>query len=79
MPKESAYFKVDNLKGKRDMKMIKQELDSLSGVISVSVNQNKQRVAVDFDNTGVDCSKLENKMSSLGFVISESFSEEHIM
>lgn len=79
MPKESAYFTVDNLSGKHDSKLIKQQLDTFPGVISVSVNQQRKRIAVDFDNTGVDCSKLKNKINDLGFDVSESTSEEHIM
>lgn len=79
MPKESAYFTVNNLSGKHDSKIIKQQLDTFPGVISVSVNQQSKRVAVDFDNTGVDCDKLKNKISTMGFVVSAQTSEEHIM
>jgi len=79
LPKESAYFTVNNLSGKHDTKIIKQQLDTFPGVISVSVSQQKKCVAVDFDNTGVDSDRLEKKMNELGFEVSASKSEEHIM
>ncbi|HEX3037616.1 MAG TPA: heavy metal-associated domain protein [Oscillospiraceae bacterium] len=79
MPKESAYFIVNNLSGKHDTKVIKQQLDTFPGVISVSVSQQKKCVAVDFDNTGVNSERLEKKMNDLGFEVTESKSEEHIM
>ena len=53
MSKESAYFKIENLNGQHGSKQIKRELDTLKGVISVSVNTENHRVAVDFDSTGV--------------------------
>lgn len=79
MPKESAYFIVNNLSGKHDTKVLKQQLDTFPGVISVSVSQQKKCVAVDFDNTGVNSDKLEKKICELGFDVSASKSEEHIM
>lgn len=79
MPKESAYFIVDHISGMHDVKEIKQQLDTLPGVISVSVNQKKQRVAVDFDNTGVKCEKIRDRISDLGYTITADKAEEHIM
>ncbi len=79
MPKESAYFTLENLSGKHDTKILKQQLDTFPGVISVSVSPQKKCVAVDFDNTGVDSNRLEKKICELGFTVSASKSEEHIM
>ena len=50
MAKESAYFTVGGISGKHDVKEIKRGLDTLPGVLSVSVGGG--RVAVDFDTTG---------------------------
>lgn len=38
MATQSAYFQVENLSGRRDVSRIKQGLDTISGVTSVSVN-----------------------------------------
>ena len=53
MSKASAYFTVTNVNGKHDVKEIKRELDTFRGVISVSVNDKTENIAVDFDTTGV--------------------------
>lgn len=79
MPKASAYFVVDNLKGKHDVKELKRELDTFRGVMSVSVSDKSNVVAVDFDNTGVMQSQLKNKIEKLGYNISRSRTETHIM
>lgn len=79
MPKASAYFVVDNLNGKHDVKELKRELDTFRGVISVSVSDKSNVVAVDFDNTGVMQSQLKNKIEKLGYNISRSRTETHIM
>jgi copper chaperone CopZ len=79
MSKESAYFKIVNLNGKHDIKQIKQVLDTLPGIIAVSVNVEKSSVAVDFDNTGVMHSQIENRLNSLGFHITEEKTENHLM
>ena len=46
MAKESAYFTVGGISGKHDVKEIKRGLDTLPGVLSVSVGGG--RVAVDY-------------------------------
>lgn len=79
MSKESAYFVIPNLNGKHDLKQIKKEVDSIPGVISVSVSSENKRVAVDFDNSGVTHSQIENKLSKAGFNIEKDSGEEHIM
>ena len=79
MSKESAYFIIENLNGKHDLKQIKRELDTLRGVISVSVNTDNHRVAVDFDNTGVTHSRIEKNLNKMGYQITADSGEEHIM
>lgn len=79
MPKESAYFKLKDIDGKHDTKELKRELDSFRGVISVSVNAEKNSLAVDFDNTGVKTEQLVKRLETLGYEIEQQKSEEHLM
>ena len=79
MSKASVYFTADNLTGKLDVKEIKRELDAFRGVISVSANNETGRVAVDFDTTGVNKEEIEKKLQKLGYSISDSKFENHIM
>ena len=51
MTKANACFNVGGISGKHDVKDIKRGLDTLPGVLSVTVS-NESRVSVDFD-TGV--------------------------
>ena len=79
MSKESAYFILENMNGKHDLKQIKRDLDTLHGVISVSVNTQSHKVAVDFDNTGVTHSQIEKNLNKMGFNITSDTGETHIM
>lgn len=63
---ESSLFKIDELSGKHTQKLVKQALDTLPGVTSVSVNQGTDRVAVDFDSTGVSHQKIKEKLIQMG-------------
>ncbi len=79
MSKASMYFDLENLDGKRGAAKIKQQLDTLPGVISVSVNENRNRIAVDFDTTGTNQDQIRKKLDVLGFTISGERFENHIM
>ena len=79
MSKASAYFILENVNSMRNIKEIKRELDAVPGVISVSAAKGKQKVAVDFDTTGTDETVLEKKLSKMGFHVTDSLVEEHIM
>lgn len=79
MPKESAYFLVENLTGERDAKRIKNGLNTIPGVTSVSVNAHDRRVAVDFDNSGTSHDRIEQQLGGLGYQIIGQSGEEHIM
>ena len=79
MSKASIYFTVDNVNGKHDTKEIKRELDTFRGVISVSVNDRTECIAVDFDTTGVRPEQLETKIENLGYKITHTRFENHIM
>jgi len=79
MAKASAYFIVNDAPGKHDFKKIKGDLDELAGVISVSMNTIKKSVAVDFDTTGIRKKQLFDKLEQMGYDVSESRYETHIM
>ena len=79
MSKASMYFDLENLDGKRGAAKIKQQLDTLPGVISVSVNENRNRIAVDFDTTGTNQDQIRKKLDVLGFTISGERFENQIM
>lgn len=69
MPHESAYFIVENIGGKHECKDIKQKLDTLHGVSSVSVNTEHHLVAVDYDSSGVSYDGIEHCLNKMGFEI----------
>ena len=75
MANESAYFNLDNIDGKHDVKEIKRVLDALPGVASVSVNAETNQVAVDFDSTGVQSDRIQSKLEKAGYTIVESKSD----
>ncbi len=79
MSKASMYFELENLDGKHDAAKLKRQLDTLPGVISVSVNDDRKRVAVDFDTTGVNQKQIRQQLDGLGFTISGERFEEHVM
>ncbi len=79
MSKQSAYFALTDVSGKHDTKELKRELDTFPGVISVSVNAEKNNVAVDFDSSGVNTEKLAKRLEKLGYEIVSQKTEEHLM
>lgn len=79
MSKASIYFTVDNVNGKHDVKELKRELDTFPGVISVSVNNKTESIAVDFDTTGVQQEQLQKHIEKLGYGIVDTRFENHIM
>ena len=79
MSKASMYFELENLDGKHNEKNLKRELDLIPGVISVSVTDDRKRVAVDYDTTGANQEQIRKKLDGLGFTISGERFENHIM
>lgn len=79
MPKESVYFTLGHIEGKRGGAQLKRELDSFPGVISVSVDAEKGSLAVDFDNTGVQTEQIVRRLEKLGYEIESQKNEEHLM
>lgn len=62
----STYFSLENVSGKHDIGRLKQGLDALSGVTSVSVSSTG-RLAVDYDSTGVSQEQIRQKVQELGY------------
>lgn len=79
MSKASVYFTLGHLDDKHDIKAIKRELDTLPGVYSVSISGSSNRVAVDFDTTGVQPERIEKQLEKMGCQILGSKTEDHIM
>lgn len=77
MSKESAYFQLSDLSGKHESKDLKRELDAFAGVMSVSVNPEKNLLAVDYDNSGVTCDRLEARLKQLGYQVEFRKTENH--
>ncbi len=70
MGMQSVYFKVENLNGKRDVGRLKQGIDTLAGVTSVSVNAESGRLAVDFDDTATGADAIKDTLDDMGFTFS---------
>ena len=66
MSKESAYFIVEGINGKHDLKKVKNTLDQLHGVSSVSVNPQHHLVAVDYDSSGTSYDQIEHSLNKIG-------------
>lgn len=79
MSKASAYFTLGDFNHKRDGKAVKRELDALPGVLSVSVSGGSNRVAVDFDTTGVQSGRIQKELEKMGYQILDSKLDDHIM
>ncbi|MEA4894138.1 MAG: heavy metal-associated domain protein [Oscillospiraceae bacterium] len=79
MSKASVYFSVKNPVGKHGTKELKRELDALNGVLSVSVNNRADNIAVDFDTTGVKQEQIKTQLEILGYDITQMRVEDHIM
>lgn len=75
MPFESAYFTIERLGGRHDLKEIKRELGTLHGVNSVSVNTQNGAVAVDYDSSGTSYDTIENRLNKMGYEIVADDSE----
>ena len=79
MSKASFYCTVTHVDGKHNSKEIKRELGIIPGVTSVSVNDSTEKIAVDFDTTGVQSHQLRTQLEELGYTVVESTLENHRM
>lgn len=79
MSKASVYFTLGASCNKQDAKAIKRELDVLPGVRSVSVSDSVNRVAVDFDTSGVRSEQIQKRLEAMGYQVLRSGTDNHIM
>lgn len=79
MSNASIYFTVDNVNGKHDVKELKRELDTFPGVTSVSVNDQTETIAVDFDTTAVQEERLQKRIEKLGYEITHIRLDNNIL
>lgn len=79
MSKQSAYFRVPDLGGDRGGKTLKKNLDSIPGVISVSVTTQSNKVAVDYDSTGTNSEKIKEQIEDSGFEVQLIADVDHTM
>ncbi|NLG53973.1 MAG: heavy-metal-associated domain-containing protein [Clostridiales bacterium] len=79
MPRESVCFKVENINDKYNFKLIKKRLDSIKGVLSVSLNDDNKQVSVDYDNTGVSRNRIEESLSEMGYDVSTVIGYQHVL
>ena len=64
------YFSLENAGGSHQRARLKQGLDTLPGVTSVSIND-RGYLAVDYDSTGVRQEDIRRKILELGFSIQQ--------
>ena len=79
MSEASIYFTLDNLENKHDTKAIKRELDTLPGVHSVSISDSSNRIAVDFDTTGVQPDRIRKKLEKMGYQVTDFKADNRIL
>lgn len=79
MAKASVYFTLGDSNNKHDAKAIKRELAALPGIFSVSISNSTNRVAVDFDTTGIQSGRIRRQLEKMGCHILDSQTENHIM
>lgn len=77
MPQESAYFIIENVDDKNDLKDVKRGLDQMHGVHSVSVSLDSHLVAIDYDSSGVSYDLIENRLNKMGYQIAADASDIH--
>lgn len=79
MSEASIYFTLDNLEDKHDTKAIKRELDTLPGVRSVSISDSSNRIAVDFDTTGVQPDRIRKQLEKMGYQVTDFKADNRIL
>lgn len=70
---QSSYFKVNNLNQRQDLRDMKKGLKTLYGVLSVSTNQNDDRVGVDYDTTGVTGQQISDYLNDRGYKVTNIY------
>lgn len=74
MSKKSMYFSIEDMTNDNSNNKIKNGIDELNGIITVSVNVVSEIVAVDYDDTAVSSDDIKLRIEEIGFsakIISE--------
>jgi copper chaperone CopZ len=79
MSKNSVHYIVSSALDQRDVKQLKRRLDTLPGVLSVSVGGEENRIAVDYDNTGSSAQSIGDALRGMGYEIVMQRRERHTM
>lgn len=79
MSKQSAYFLVPGLNGKHAVKKIKQVFGGIPGILSVSADTGSDKVAVDYDSTGIDLHEIRNQFQDIGIDAELVENSDHTM
>lgn len=79
MSKASVCFTLDGLTNPHDVKAVKRELDALPGVLSVSVSDHSNCVAVDFDTTGIQSDHIGKQLEQMGYRLLDAKMTRHTM
>jgi copper chaperone CopZ len=79
LSKASIYFSLKHREDQRDCEEIKRRLDSIPGVLSVSIGRDRDRVAVDYDTTGTGPDQLRGKLDECGCAVESEHWQEHRM
>lgn len=70
MSKQSVYLKIDDLSNDHTVKEIKEVVDEIRGIISVSVSRKDSKIAVDYDDTGTNSNEIANAIMDMGYNVS---------
>ena len=79
MSKSTVYLTVSDAGDRHSSKDLKQGLDELRGVISVSVAAGGETVVVDYDSSGVDAEDISRQVQELGYDAQIKWDRNHIM
>ena len=69
MSKETVLLNVEGMSCSHCEKAVKEALGEISGVISVSVNLDEGKVAVDYDTTGVNEEQIKETIIEAGYEV----------
>lgn len=70
---QSVYFEVRNVHDKHDLKQMKKGLNTLYGVLSVSLNSKEYRVGIDYDTTGITGQQIADYLNDRGYTVTNVY------
>ncbi len=79
MSKATVSFGLKHSENRRGCEEIKRRLDSIPGVLSVSIGRGRDRVSVDYDTTGTGPDCLRGRLKECGCDIEAEHCQEHTM